>query len=48
MAYALAIPAAWWLHVGWPVPWWELMWAWVGWSVIDTVHLALDGWRLFD
>jgi uncharacterized metal-binding protein len=48
MAYALAIPAAWWLHVGYPVPWWELMWAWAGWSVIDTVHLALDGWQLFD
>jgi Uncharacterized metal-binding protein len=30
MAYALAIPAAWWLHVGWPVPGWALMWAWVG------------------
>jgi uncharacterized metal-binding protein len=48
MAYALAIPGAWWLHVGWPVPWWALGWAWVGWSVIDTVHLALDGWQLFD
>jgi uncharacterized metal-binding protein len=48
MAYALAIPAAWWLHVGWPVPWVALVWAWVGWSVIDAVHLALDGWRLFD
>lgn len=48
MAYALAIPAAWWVHSGWPVPWGTLVWAWVGWSVIDTVHLALDGWVLFD
>lgn len=48
MAYALAIPAAWWLHVGWPVPVWALVWAWVGWSVIDAVHLSLDDWQLFD
>lgn len=48
MAYALALPAAWWLHLGWPVPWMALGLAWLGWSVIDTVHLALDGWRLFD
>ena len=48
MAYALLLPALWWLHQGWPVPWPVLGWMWVGWSVIDAVHLALDGWRLFD
>lgn len=48
MAYALAVPAYAWLHVGWPVPWAALGWVWVGWSVIDAVHLAMDGWVLFD
>lgn len=47
MAYALAIPAAWWLHTGRPIPWLALVLMWVGWSLIDTVHLAKDGWRLF-
>lgn len=47
MVYALAIPAYLWLRYIGPLPWPTLFLMWVGWSIVDTVHLAKDGWRLF-